>query len=175
MKTSGHIIVFLLVFIVFPGCGTMVSRRADIWDKPDLSKYKYVYVSPTASVTSVSGYTFGTGTGLFGAVSSESAMISNLISGYFMKHGFVKLPQIDYAKRSRTIIVNYGECVLVKRGLTYCTEVVIQLVNASDNGLICITTAEGNGDTDAGDVKDGIMKCLQSIFDDDKVVSYDIF
>lgn len=87
-----------------------------------------------------------------------------MIAGSFMKHGFVKIPEINEAQKAQTIVVNYGESGRKNYGLGYSIEVTIQLLDAATFELICSTTAEGMGETETDDVRKATIKCLNAIF-----------
>lgn len=46
----------------------------------------------------------------------------------------------------------------------YTTEVIIQFIAAQTNKIVCVTTAEGIGDTEADDIKEAITRALDAIF-----------
>lgn len=89
-----------------------------------------------------------------------------MISGYLIKKGFVILPEKDDEVLSDTLIVNYGESGrrYVYLGMGYTTEVTIQFIAAQTNKIVCVTTAEGIGDTEADDIKEAITRALDAIF-----------
>ncbi len=163
MKAAKHFILLLVISLGLTNCG--VPRYASITNKPDLSKYRYVYITPTAERTSVTGGTYGNEYGVFGTTYSKSINPSEIIAGRFMKHGFVMIPEIDAAQKAHTLVVNYGESGRKNRGLgAYSIEVTIQLLDAATYELICSSTAEGMGETEADDIRKATIKCLDAIF-----------
>lgn len=163
MKSLRHILILLSISLALASCG--VPRYATISSKPDLSKYKYVYITPTSEKTSVTGGTYGNQYGVYGSTSSKSITPSDVIAGYFMKQGFVRIPEINETQKSQTIVVNYGESGRKNYGLgAYSIEVTIQLLDASTYELICSSTAEGMGETETDDVRNATIKCLDAIF-----------
>ncbi len=146
------------------GCGVMVPKQATVSSKPDLSKYKYVYITSTAEKTSISGKTYGNQYGVYGSTISKSIIPSDVIAGHFMKNGFVRIPEISETQKSQTIVVNYGESGRKNYGLAYSIEVTIQLLDATTYELICSSTAEGMGETETDDVRKATIKCLDAIF-----------
>ncbi len=125
-----------------------------------IEKYKYIYISPTTSLTSSSGATI---IGQYYS-SSKSVNPSDVITGILSKEGFIKLPEIKPESKSETIIVNYGESGKRKTGLGgYTIEVTIQFISAKSNTLICSCTAEGQGETEADDIRQAITRCLTEI------------
>ena len=162
MKSCKHIILFLAMALCLLGCG--VPKYATMSGTPSLSKYKYVYITPTSERTSVTGGTYGNQYGVFGSTSSKSINPADVISGAFIKQGFVRLPEIDEDKKPQTIVVNYGESGRKSYGLAYSIEITIQLLDASTYEVICTTSAEGMGETESDDVRKAILKCLDAIF-----------
>ena len=156
--------LFLIVLtICLSGCG--VPRYATISNTPDLSKYKYVYIAQTAERTSVLGGTFGNLYGVYGITTSESINPSDIIAGSFMKHGFVRVPEITEEHKAQTLVVSFGESGRKGYGFgSYSIEVTIQLLDATTYELICTASAEGMGDTEADDVRMATQKCLEAIF-----------
>lgn len=162
MKSLRHILILLSISLALASCG--VPRYATITSKPDLSKYKYVYITPTSEKTSVTSGTYGNQYGVYESISSKSITPSDVIAGYFMKQGFVRIPEINEIQKSQTIIVNYGESGRKNYGLGYSIEVTIQLLDATTYELICSSTAEGMGETETDDVRKATIKCLDAIF-----------
>ena len=164
MGAFKHIIVLLSISLVLASCSVMVPQNATISTRPDLSKYKYVYITPTTEKTSVTGGTYGNQYGVYGSTSSRSISPADLIAGYFMKQGFVRIPEINEEQKAQTIVVNYGESGRVSYILAYSIEVTIQLLDAATYELICSSTAEGMGETETDDVRKATIKCLDAIF-----------
>ena len=163
MKNFKFVILFITILLGLANCG--VPKYASLTNKPDLSKYRYVFITPTAEKASVTGEAFGNQYGLFGSTYSKSIIPSEVIAGSFMKQGFVIVPEILEAQKSQTIIVNYGESGRKNYGLgAYSIEVTIQLLDASSYELICSSTAEGMGETETDDVRKATNKCLNAIF-----------
>jgi hypothetical protein len=59
--------------------------------------------------------------------------------------------------------VNYGESGKRYRRLGYTIEVTIQFVSAKNNNIVCSCTAEGQGETEADDIRQAISRCLQGL------------
>lgn len=89
---------------------------------------------------------------------------SEVIAGYFMKKGFVMIPEINEDQKAQTIMIAYGESGRKNYFLTYSIEVTLQLLDATTYELICISTAEGMGATETDDVRKATIKCLDAIF-----------
>jgi hypothetical protein len=56
--------------------------------------------------------------------------------------------------------VNYGESGKRDRGLGYTIEVTIQFISAKTHTQICSCTAEGQGETEADDIRQAITRCF---------------
>lgn len=163
MKSLKRFYFYLTISLGLVSCA--VPRYASISNKPDLSRYKYVYITPTTEKTSARGGVYGDQYGLLGSASSKSINPSDVIAGSFMKHGFVRVAEINEAQKPQTIVVNYGESGKKNYGLgAYSIEVTIQLMDAATFELICSSTAEGMGQTETDDVRIAMTKCLNAIF-----------
>ncbi len=162
MKTLKRLLIYVSILLGLVCCG--VPRYATISSKPDLSKYKYVYITPTSEKTSVTGETYGNQYGVYGSTSSKSITPSDVIAGYFMKQGFVRIPEINESQKAQTIVVNFGESGRKDYVLAYSIEVTIQLLDAATYEVICSSTAEGMGETETDDVRIATTKCLDAIF-----------
>ena len=163
MKSLKHIIILLTVSLVFVSCWGTAPQYATLSKKPDLSKYRYVYVMPTSEKT-LSVDTYGNKYGMYRSTKSKSVNPSDIIAGSFMKHGFARLPKICEKLQAQTIVVDYVESGRISYGLDYSIEVTIQLLDALTGDVICISTAEGMGGTETDDVRRAILKCMNAIF-----------
>ena len=163
MKKLKNLLLLLSTTFVLANCGA--PKYANISNIPDLSGYRYIYITPSSELSSSAGSAVGTPYGLFGSTVSKSVSPSDLIAGMFMKRGFVRLPEIKDDLKSRTIIINYGESGRTNRAFGYSTEVTLQLLNAQTLELICTSTAEGMGETESDDIKKATIKCVNAIFE----------
>ena len=75
-----------------------------------------------------------------------------------------KSKTFDVGKYNKDLIVNYGESGRREVFWGYTTEVSIQFLAANTNDVICVTTAEGFGDTEADDIKIAINRALDAVF-----------
>ena len=73
------------------------------------------------------------------------------------------MPELKPELSDETLIVNYGESGKRNRGLGYTIEVTIQFVSAKSYAQICSCTAEGQGSTEADDIRQAITRCLSSL------------
>tara|TARA_B110000977_G_scaffold176799_1_gene232823 strand:- start:134 stop:616 length:483 start_codon:yes stop_codon:yes gene_type:complete len=152
-KFLGILISSILLFSCAP------LKPVTIIENSSAENYKYIYISPTNSLTSSSGATYG---GQYYS-SSKSVNPADVITGILTKEGFIRLPELKNELTNQTLIVNYGESGRRNRGLGYTIEVTIQLVSAKTNELISSCSAEGQGETEADDIRQAITRCLSSL------------
>ena len=160
--------VFLALSLLLVGCSTLSQSPISESSVP-LDNYKYVYIPGTSALLSGEGYTGGTvSTGVYGSSTSKTVNPADVISGFLMKKGFAKLPQLDSALLGQTLIVSYGESDRrpILGGLAgYSIETTIQFLDAATNEIVASTTASGYGDTEADDIRKAILKSLRSLFE----------
>ena len=125
---------------------------------------KYAYISPTKELTSSIGGTYGGQYGIYGSSTTKSVNPSDVIAGILIKEGYIILPELKPELSNETLIVNYGESGRRNRGLGYTIEVTIQFSSAKTNEMICSCTAEGQGETEADDIRQAIRRALTSLF-----------
>ncbi|HTO15446.1 MAG TPA: hypothetical protein VLZ83_06730 [Edaphocola sp.] len=152
------LLTICIMTVYLSGCASLKSPISTI--NGEIKTYKYIYISPTNSLTSSSGATIS---GQYYS-SSKSVNPSDVISGILTKEGFIRLPEIKPELSDETLIVNYGESDRRKTGLGgYTIEVTIQFVSAKNSSLVSSCTAEGQGATEADDIRIAITRCLKSI------------
>lgn len=157
MKATRLLSIFIFC-IWFNGCASLKPPTTII--NGPIQSYKYIYISPTSSLTSSAGATIGTQY----YSSSKSVNPVDVITGILSKEGFIRLPELKPEITDQTIIINYGESGKRKTGLGgYTIEVTIQFVSAKSNTLICSCTAEGQGETEADDIRQAITRCLNEL------------
>lgn len=131
-----------------------------ISNKQALSQFKYFVVTPSATLTSGTGAIYG----LNGSTLSKSVNPSDLISGILTKNNFIRLSQVNPDLSAQTMVVNFGESGRRDTGLGgYTMEVTIQFVSHSNNEIISSCTAEGQGITEADDIRIAIERCLSTL------------
>lgn len=157
MKKIISTLAFFLTIISMVSC--TLNQPIVVKNAP-VNNYKYVYISPTSSLTSSHGNTY------FGSYYSSSKSInpSDLVSGFLSKKGFIRIPELKPELIDQTLIVNYGESGRRNIGLGYSIEVTIQLVSAKSYEPICSCIAEGMGDTEADDIRIAINRCMSALF-----------
>lgn len=157
MKTTKLIGISILSVLVF-SCAPL--KPATIIKHSSAENYKYIYISPTNSLTSSTGATYG---GQYYS-SSKSVNPTDVITGILSKEGFIRLPELKSELINKTLIVNYGESGRRNRGFGYTMEVTIQFISAKSNELISSCSAEGQGETEADDIRQAITRCLSALF-----------
>lgn len=154
IKLSGLLILSLLTF----GCASL--RPATSIKNGSLDSYKYIYITPTNSLTSSSGATIS---GQYYS-SSKTVNPSDVITGILTKEALIRLPELKPELTDETLIVNYGESGRRNTGLGgYTIEVTMQFVSAKTSSLVCSCTAEGQGSTEADDIRQAITRCLTEL------------
>ena len=152
----------LLSAILLWGCGTLKSPI--IQQNEPVSSYKYFYVTPTSELTSSRGGVYGGLYGTYGGTTTKSLNPSDVISGVLLKQGMIRLPELDPELLDKTLVVNYGESGRRNLNLGYSIEVTIQFLQARTHSVVCICTAEGQGSTEADDIRIAINRALEPLF-----------
>ena len=129
-----------------------------------IENFKYIFLSTTNSLTSSTGLTIS---GQFYST-SKSINPSDVITGILTKNGFIRLTELNADLLDQTLIVNYGESGKRSTGLGYTIEVTIQFVSAKSNTLVASCTAEGQGETEADDIRQAITRCLSDLISKSK-------
>lgn len=157
MKIVGILSIILAAVLI--NCCAPLKAPTIIKNDP-IESYKYIYITPTNNLTSGSGGVYGGQYGMYGASTNKSVNPSDVISGILIKEGFIRLPELKPELYEETLIVNYGESGRRNRGLGYTIEVTIQFISAKSNNPVCSCTAEGQGETEADDIRQAITRCL---------------
>ena len=156
-------LTLLILFFIVNSCGTTYLPATSIKNQ-DFKAFKYFYITPTNSLTS----SYGT-TNIYGQYYSSSKTInpSDEITGILTKEGFIRLPELKNELASETLIVNFGKSGTRDTGMGgYTIEVTIQFVSAKTNTLVCSCTAEGQGSTEADDIRIATTRCLNKLLYD---------
>ena len=152
----------ILTTILLVGCGSLKSPI--IQQNEPVSSYKYFYITPTAELTSGSGGFYGGQFGVYGGSTTKTLNPSDVISGTLIKQGMVRLPELDQNLLDQTLVVNYGESGRRSLNMGYTIEVTIQFLQARTHSVVCICTAEGQGTTEADDIRIAINRALEPLF-----------
>ena len=126
--------------------------------------YKYAYITPTSGLSSISGGVYGNAYGVYGSTISKSINPADVISGILMKNGFTLIPKLNDELKDRTIIINYGETGRRNVSWGYTIEITLQILSADNLEVLCTTTAEGMGSTEADDIRIAITRAMEAIF-----------
>lgn len=156
--------VFSLVFIFLNGCA--VLQEPKISKGEPIANYKYAVIPFTDSRVSNAGFVYGGQHGVYGSTTSKAVNLGSLIEGILLKKGMTSLDAVQPDLLDETLIVRYGESGRrdVAGGLGgYTLEVTIILVSAKTNETIYTCTAEGQGSTEADDIRQAISRCLSGI------------
>jgi len=144
--------------LTLTSCGSL--RPATVTRHSSLEGYRYAYINSTSTKVGSAGYFYNG----MGASETKSTNPSEIISGFLMKKGFIIVPELKPENESHTIVVNYAETGRRNLNLGYAIEITIQILSATDNSLLCTGTAEGQGSTEADDIRIAINRCLAEIF-----------
>lgn len=132
------------------------------YNNDTISNYRYFYVSPTGDYTSSSGV-FTNRYGVYGGI-TKSTNPSSIISGILFKNGYIQVNEVMSDNLNQTMIVNFGETGRRNVNMGYSIEVTIQFISAATQLPICTCTAEGQGATEADDVREAILRALKPLF-----------
>jgi hypothetical protein len=152
-----------IILLLLNSCSTTLLPATSIKNE-ELRNYKYIYITPTNSLTSSSS-----STNFYGQYYSTSKTInpSDEISGILSKQGLIRLPEIKRELANETLIVNFGKSGTRDTGMGgYTIEVTIQFISANTNTLVCSCTAEGQGTTEADDIRIATTRCLNKLLYD---------
>ena len=161
---SKTIILILAIASIISGCGSVKPTTINRNPGDDLKNYTYFFVNPTGSKNSSIGIVTGSGYGVFGATTTTSTDPIDIISGYLMKLGYVRIAEIDEKISDKTLVISYGETGKRELNLGYATEVTMQFTSSESHALVCTVTGEGQGDTEADNVRIAITRCLDTVF-----------
>ena len=162
MKYLKTLIIMLLGVVGLISCGSL--KAPVIQQIEPITKYKYFYIMPTSEKTSSTGGVYGTTYGVYGGSHTATINPSDAIAGTLLKNGFIRLVELDPNLSNETLIINYGESGRRNLNLGYTIEVTIQFLSAKTNSVVCVCTAEGQGSTEADDVRIAINRALEPLF-----------
>lgn len=154
----------LLVFISLFLTSCVSLQPVQVTKNDALEKYTYFFITPTEPKTGSSGGIYWSPYGIFNSSSSKSTNPADIISGYLIKKGLIRLPEIKSELAEKTMIINYAETGRRTAGLGYAIEITLQIVSAETNQVICTLIGEGYGDTEADDIRIAINRCLEEMY-----------
>lgn len=166
MKRSSVILCLATAFLL-SGCGTAKLLPVSIDSKQPLDGYKYFYIIPTGDKSGTTGAVYNYGYGTYGSTHQVSTNPADVISGFLIKKGYIRVAELPGQHPEETFIVNYGESGRRNVGMFggYTLEATIQFISASSNEVLCTVTGEGQGSTEADDIRIAVNRCLQAVFD----------
>lgn len=162
MKPIRCLTVILGCILMLGACAPL--RVPVIVKNAPIEMFKYAYISPTKELTSSTGSTYGGQYGIYGSSTTKSVNPSDVIAGILIQKGYIILPELNPELEKETLIVNYGESGRRNRGLGYTIEVTIQFISVATNELVSSCTAEGQGETEADDIRQAIKRALDGLF-----------
>lgn len=162
MNTLKRLTLAICIVLLMNACAPL--RTPVIVKNAPIEMFKYAYISPTKELTSSTGSTYGGQYGVYGSSTTKSVNPSDVIVGILIQKGYVILPELNPELAKETLIVNYGESGRRSRGLGYTIEVTIQFISAAANELVSSCTAEGQGETEADDIRQAIRRALNGLF-----------
>lgn len=162
MSTIKKVFFVVCSILMLGSCAPL--RLPVIVKNAPIETFKYAYISPTKELTSSIGGTYGGKYGIYGSSTTKSVNPSDVIAGILIKEGYIILPELKSKLSNETLIVNYGESGRRNRGLGYTIEVTIQFISAETKQMICSCTAEGQGETEADDIRQAIRRALEGVF-----------
>ena len=157
------VVLGVLIAGVIGGCAVLQEPQVKRFH--DMNGYKYAIIPQTASHTSGSGgisYDMGFGMVASGAV-AKSVNPGEVIAGILMKKGYIV---VDKSDRDGAFLVKYGQGDRrnVLGGLGgYTLGVSIQMLDSKTHEPLFICTAEGQGETEADDIRKAIARCLRDL------------
>lgn len=167
MKSKRNILLILMPFL-FASCvsSSYVSLQpVRVTRNAPLDQYTYFYITPTEAKTGSSGVGYNFGNGIYMSSPSKSTNPADIIAGFLIKRGLARLPEVKNELSEKTMIINYGETGRRSTGLGgYTIEVTIQILSAKTNEVICVLTGEGQGETEADDIRIAINRCLEEMY-----------
>ncbi len=150
--------------LVFLGSCTTTLLPVSVQQNSTLEGYKYVYITPSSGITSTTGGVYGGSSSVYGSTVTKSVYPSDIIAGFMIKKGFTIIPSISPDLAHQTLIINYGESGRRNVGMGYTIEVTLQILSAKTHEIVCISTAEGLGSTEADDIRIAILRALEEVF-----------
>ncbi len=157
-----NIIVFALMPLLFASCASL--QPVKITRNAPLDQFTYFYITPTEAKTGSSGVGYNLGNGIYASSPTKSTNPADIIVGHLIKRGFIRLPEIKDELADRTMIINYGETGRRSTGLGYTIEITLQILSAKTSEVVCVVTGEGQGETEADDIRIAINRCLEEMY-----------
>ncbi len=75
------------------------------------------------------------------------------------------MPELKEGNLDKTFVITYGETGRRQiNWLAYSIEVTLQFIAADTHEVLCISTAEGCGETESDDVRLAINRAIEAVF-----------
>ena len=161
MKVTIKLLSFIICLLCLSGCA-MKAPIVNYSLGDSVFNYKYFYVNHTSSVSGSSGV-YGNQFGVYGGA-TKTTNPSDIITGILFKNGFIRVDAISPENADKTMVISYGETGRRNVNLGYSIEVTMQFINAKTQLPIVVCTAEGQGSTEADDVRIAITRALEPLF-----------
>ncbi len=147
--------IFLLTSILV-GCALQPPTYIQT---DSLDKYRFVEIEAKETVSSVQG-------GRGGYLRTVKVDPASLIEGVLLKRGVVKVREPSPHTAGKLLVARYG--ISGKRNIAggvggYAQEVTVVLVDAATLVPVFTCTAEGIGSTEADDIREAIILCLEGL------------
>lgn len=151
----------LVVCFTLMMTGCLSLKDPSVRSLGSLSGYKYVLVNPTGTVFSYTESSSNNEEYYSSDTKAESVCPADVITGHLLKAGYVPIDEITPDIATQSLVVNYGESDRDGWGRI---EVVVQIVAAQTDEVLCIATAEGHGGTEASTIRNALNRCMNEIF-----------
>ncbi len=152
------VLLLVIVSISLTNCGIALKVPTAVTNGNPYN-YTYVYVIPTAAVTSSSGVYNG-----YGGV-TKTINPSEVISGYLMQKGYTPIPSVTDDLADKTLIVSYGYTGRRPLGwFAYASCIIIQMRDAKTHQMVASCESEGCGSDETDDILQAIHNGLNTIF-----------
>ena len=115
-------------------------------------------------MSSSSGAVYGSNGVVIGSSKNNTVNPADVISGYLMKQGMVRLPSVQEKLSDKTLVVAYGESGRHSEFLGYSLEVTLQFLDGVTNEIVASSTAAGKGHTESDDIRKAILSALDNVF-----------
>jgi hypothetical protein len=162
-----YLSLIILATVSLTGCGSVKLLPVNVDSKQSLDGYKYFYITPTGEKSGTTTSIYNAGYGTYGTTHQKSTNPADVISGFLIKRGYIRVAELPGPNLEETLIINYGESGRRRFGIwgSYTLEATLQFLSASTSEILCTVSGEGVGSTEADDIRVAINRCLQAVFE----------
>lgn len=154
--------VVFLIALAMMGCNSQKLPIVKVHE--NVRDYSYVYVAPTAAVTSDHGVNYSTKYGAQGSA-IRAVVPSDEIADNLVKRGYTILPSVTPELADKTLVVSYKHNGSRQMTLTsYASCITVQMLNARTNTLVASCETEGIGSDETAATQQAISNSLDEIF-----------